>query len=38
MQITIIGAGVICLATAYYLQKEGHEVTIIDRGTLEYIL
>lgn len=32
MQITIIGAGVIGLTTAYYLQKEGHEVTIIDRG------
>ncbi len=32
MQITIIGAGVIGLSTAYYLQKEGHDVTIIDRG------
>jgi D-amino-acid dehydrogenase len=32
MQITIIGSGVIGLTTAYYLQKEGHEVTIIDRG------
>jgi len=32
MQITIIGAGVIGLTTAYYLRKEGHEVTIIDRG------
>lgn len=32
MQITIIGAGVIGLTTAYYLQKEGNEVTIIDRG------
>ena len=32
MQITIIGAGVIGLTTAYHLQKEGHAVTIIDRG------
>ena len=32
MQITIIGAGVIGLTTSYYLRKEGHEVTIIDRG------
>jgi len=32
MQITIIGAGVIGLSTAYYLQLAGHEVTIIDRG------
>jgi D-amino-acid dehydrogenase len=32
MQITIIGAGVIGLTTAYYLRKEGHEVTILDRG------
>jgi D-amino-acid dehydrogenase len=32
MQITIIGAGVIGLTTAYYLQKEGHEVTIIEKG------
>ncbi len=32
MHITIIGAGVIGLTVAYYLRKEGHEVTIIDRG------
>ena len=32
MNITIIGAGVIGLSTAYYLSKEGHDITIIDRG------
>ncbi|MBK7701199.1 MAG: FAD-dependent oxidoreductase [Saprospiraceae bacterium] len=32
MHITIIGAGVIGLSTAYYLQETGHEVTIIDKG------
>lgn len=32
MRITIIGAGVIGLTSAYYLLKEGHEVTIIDKG------
>ncbi|MBC7885925.1 MAG: FAD-dependent oxidoreductase [Saprospiraceae bacterium] len=32
MHITIIGAGVIGLSCAYYLRKEGHEISIIDRG------
>jgi D-amino-acid dehydrogenase len=32
MKISIIGAGVIGLTCAYYLQKEGHEVTIFDQG------
>jgi D-amino-acid dehydrogenase len=31
MKVTIIGGGVIGLCSAYYLNKEGHEVTIIDR-------
>ena len=30
--ITIIGGGVIGLCSAYYLQKEGYEITVIDRG------
>jgi D-amino-acid dehydrogenase len=30
MNITIIGGGIIGLSCAYYLQKEGHEVTIGD--------
>lgn len=34
MKITIIGGGVIGLCSAYYLQKEGCEVTVIDRGDI----
>ena len=30
----IVGAGVIGLCSAYYLQKEGHEVTVIERGDI----
>lgn len=33
-QVTIVGGGVIGLCCAYYLQKEGHEVTVIERGDL----
>ncbi len=32
--ITIIGGGIIGLSCAYYLQKEGYQVTIIDRGNI----
>ncbi len=31
----IIGGGVIGLCTAYYLQKEGHQVTVIDQSTMD---
>lgn len=31
MKITILGAGVIGVTTAYYLAKSGHEVTVLDR-------
>jgi D-amino-acid dehydrogenase len=31
MKITILGAGVIGVTSAYYLTKAGHEVTVIDR-------
>lgn len=31
MHIIILGAGVVGVATAYYLNKAGHQVTIIDR-------
>lgn len=34
MQVTIIGGGIIGLCSAYYLQKEGHKVTIIERGDI----
>jgi D-amino-acid dehydrogenase len=33
-EITIIGGGVIGLCTAYYLQKDGYKVTIIERGDI----
>ncbi|OQP58064.1 hypothetical protein A3860_06960 [Niastella vici] len=33
-QVTIIGAGVIGLCSAYYLQKEGYEVTVIEKGDI----
>jgi len=32
MHITIIGAGIIGMTSAYYLRKEGHEVTIIEKS------
>jgi D-amino-acid dehydrogenase len=32
MKVTIIGGGVIGLCSAYYLCKDGHEVTIIEKG------
>ena len=31
-KIIIIGGGIIGLSTAYYLQKEGHQVTVIDKS------
>ncbi len=34
MNVTIIGGGVIGLCSAYYLRKEGHEVTVIDRNDI----
>ena len=33
MHICIIGAGVIGLTSAYFLQSEGHSVTVIERDT-----
>jgi D-amino-acid dehydrogenase len=30
MQILVIGAGVVGLSTAYYLQADGHQVTVVD--------
>lgn len=34
MKATIIGAGIIGLSTAYYLQQEGWDVTVLERGDL----
>ncbi|WP_350291721.1 FAD-dependent oxidoreductase [uncultured Croceitalea sp.] len=33
-RIVIIGGGIIGLCSAYYLQKEGHEVTILDKSNM----
>ncbi|MFN8889621.1 MAG: NAD(P)/FAD-dependent oxidoreductase, partial [Cyclobacteriaceae bacterium] len=35
MRIGIIGGGIIGLSSAYYLQKTGHQVTIIDQDDLQ---
>jgi D-amino-acid dehydrogenase len=32
--IIIIGAGIAGLSSAYYLQKQGHQVRILDKGTI----
>lgn len=32
--IIIIGGGIVGLSSAYYLQKEGHQVTIIDKSDI----
>jgi D-amino-acid dehydrogenase len=32
MTVTIIGGGIIGLSSAYYLNKAGHRVTVIDKG------
>lgn len=31
MRVVVLGSGVVGVATAYYLAKAGHEVTVIDR-------
>lgn len=32
--ITIIGGGIVGLSSAYFLQKEGHQVTVIDKSDI----
>jgi D-amino-acid dehydrogenase len=32
MHVVVLGAGVIGITTAYQLLKDGHRVTVIDRG------
>jgi len=31
VKVCVLGAGVVGTTTAYFLQKNGHEVTVIDR-------
>jgi D-amino-acid dehydrogenase len=31
-KIVIVGGGIVGLSCAYYLEKEGHNVTLIDKG------
>ena len=31
MRVLVMGAGVVGMTTAYYLAKDGHEVTVVDR-------
>lgn len=33
-RVVVVGAGIIGAACAYYLARDGHDVTVIDRGTL----
>ncbi|MFX0558251.1 NAD(P)/FAD-dependent oxidoreductase [Maribacter sp. CXY002] len=33
-EIVIIGGGIVGLCSAYFLQKEGHQVTILDKGDI----
>ncbi len=35
INIVIIGGGIIGVCTAYYLQKEGHQVTIVDQSNMD---
>lgn len=32
--VIVIGGGIVGLSTAFYLRSEGHEVTILDKGTI----
>ena len=31
MRVNVLGAGIIGVATAWYLRQSGHEVTVVDR-------
>ncbi len=33
-KVVIIGGGIVGLSSAYYLQKEGHDVTVIDKSDI----
>ena len=33
-KVVVIGGGIVGLSTAFYLRAEGHEVVVLDKGTL----
>ena len=33
-KVIVIGGGIVGLSTAFYLRAEGHEVVVLDKGTL----
>lgn len=33
--VVVIGGGIVGLSTAYYLQKEGHQVTVLDKSNMD---
>ena len=33
-RVIVIGGGIVGLSTAFYLQAEGHEVVVLEKGTL----
>ncbi|GAA4272932.1 FAD-dependent oxidoreductase [Aquimarina gracilis] len=35
-KVIVIGGGIIGLCSAYYLQKEGHQVTVIDQSNMDF--
>jgi D-amino-acid dehydrogenase len=35
MKAVVIGGGIIGLCSAYYLQKSGYHVTVLERGDLK---
>ncbi|MBS0269567.1 MAG: FAD-dependent oxidoreductase, partial [Proteobacteria bacterium] len=32
MRIAVVGAGIVGMATAWWLERDGHEVTVVDRA------
>lgn len=34
-KVVIVGGGIVGLCCAYYLQKDGHQVTVIDKGNFQ---